>query len=37
VLRDDGTLALPQRDGLGIDLDREALAAFGEAAARLAR
>jgi L-alanine-DL-glutamate epimerase-like enolase superfamily enzyme len=37
VLRDDGTLALPQRSGLGIDLDREALAAFGEAAARLAR
>jgi L-alanine-DL-glutamate epimerase-like enolase superfamily enzyme len=36
VLRDDGTLALPQRSGLGIDLDRDALAAFGEAAARLA-
>jgi L-alanine-DL-glutamate epimerase-like enolase superfamily enzyme len=36
VLRDDGTLALPQRSGLGLDLDRDALAAFGEAAARLA-
>jgi L-alanine-DL-glutamate epimerase-like enolase superfamily enzyme len=36
VLRDDGTLALPARSGIGIDLDRDALALFGEAAARLA-
>jgi L-alanine-DL-glutamate epimerase-like enolase superfamily enzyme len=36
VLRDDGTLALPARSGLGIDLDRDALAQFAEAAARLA-
>jgi L-alanine-DL-glutamate epimerase-like enolase superfamily enzyme len=35
VLRDDGTLPLPSRSGLGIDLDREALAVFSEAAARL--
>ena len=35
VLRDDGTLALPSRPGLGIELDRDRLAEFGEAAARL--
>lgn len=35
VLRDDGTLALPSRPGLGIELDRERLAEFKEAAARL--
>jgi L-alanine-DL-glutamate epimerase-like enolase superfamily enzyme len=35
TLRDDGTLALPSRPGLGIDLDRDALAAFSEVAARL--
>ena len=35
VLRDDGTLPLPSRSGLGIDLDRDALATFSEAAARL--
>ena len=35
VLRDDGTLALPSRPGLGIELDRERLAEFSAAAARL--
>lgn len=35
VLRDDGTLALPSRPGLGIELDRERLAEFSEAARRL--
>jgi L-alanine-DL-glutamate epimerase-like enolase superfamily enzyme len=35
VLRDDGTLALPSRPGLGIELDRERLAEFSEAAGRL--
>ena len=33
----DGTLALPQRDGLGIELDREALERFEEAARRVRR
>jgi L-alanine-DL-glutamate epimerase-like enolase superfamily enzyme len=37
TLREDGTLPLPSRPGLGIDLDREALAVFSEAAARLQR
>ena len=37
ALRDDGTLALPSRPGLGIELDRERLAEFSEAAARLQR
>jgi L-alanine-DL-glutamate epimerase-like enolase superfamily enzyme len=36
-LRADGTLALPQRPGLGIELDERALAEFGQAAARLGR
>jgi L-alanine-DL-glutamate epimerase-like enolase superfamily enzyme len=31
----DGTLALPQRPGLGIELDERALAEFAQAAARL--
>jgi L-alanine-DL-glutamate epimerase-like enolase superfamily enzyme len=35
VLRDDGTLPLPSRPGLGIELDRERLAEFSAAAARL--
>ena len=35
VLRDDGTLALPSRPGLGIEIDRERLAEFSAAAARL--
>jgi L-alanine-DL-glutamate epimerase-like enolase superfamily enzyme len=35
VLRDDGTLALPSRPGLGIEIDRERMAEFAEAAARL--
>ena len=35
VLRDDGTLALPSRPGLGIELDRERRAEFTAAAARL--
>jgi L-alanine-DL-glutamate epimerase-like enolase superfamily enzyme len=35
-LGDDGTLALPERPGLGIELNRDALGEFGEAAARLA-
>ncbi len=34
-LREDGTLALPARPGLGIDLDRDAFAEFAEAGARL--
>jgi L-alanine-DL-glutamate epimerase-like enolase superfamily enzyme len=34
-LREDGTLALPSRPGLGIELDRDALARFAEAGARL--
>jgi L-alanine-DL-glutamate epimerase-like enolase superfamily enzyme len=34
-LRDDGTLALPSRPGLGIELDRERLAEFSAAAARV--
>jgi L-alanine-DL-glutamate epimerase-like enolase superfamily enzyme len=37
VLRDDGTLALPSRPGLGIELDRERLTEFSEAAARVYR
>lgn len=32
----DGTLPLPQRPGIGVELDRDALARFEEAAARLA-
>ena len=36
MLRDDGTLALPERPGLGIELDRAALEEFAEAARRLA-
>ena len=32
----DGRLALPARPGLGIDLDRDAMARFEEAAARMA-
>ena len=32
ALRDDGTLALPSRPGLGIELDRDALAEFAAAA-----
>lgn len=32
----DGKLALPQRPGLGVELDRDALAEFAEAAERLA-
>src|ERR1700727_1358305 len=35
-LDDDGTLALPERPGLGIELNRDALEEFGDAAARLA-
>jgi L-alanine-DL-glutamate epimerase-like enolase superfamily enzyme len=35
TLADDGTLTLPARPGLGIDLDRDALAEFEAAAARL--
>ncbi len=35
-LGDDGTLPLPERPGLGIELNREALQEFGDAAARLA-
>jgi L-alanine-DL-glutamate epimerase-like enolase superfamily enzyme len=35
TLGDDGLLALPQRPGLGIELDRDALAEFSEAAARM--
>ena len=35
VLRDDGTLPLPSRPGLGIELDRERLAEFSAAAARI--
>jgi L-alanine-DL-glutamate epimerase-like enolase superfamily enzyme len=35
-LDDDGTLAVPERPGLGIELNRDALEEFGDAAARLA-
>jgi L-alanine-DL-glutamate epimerase-like enolase superfamily enzyme len=35
ALRDDGTLALPSRPGLGIELDRERLEEFAHAAAAL--
>ena len=31
----DGTLPLPERPGLGIELDREALAEFSNAATRM--
>jgi len=31
----DGTVALPQRPGLGIELNADALVEFGEAAARI--
>jgi L-alanine-DL-glutamate epimerase-like enolase superfamily enzyme len=34
-LDDDGTLPLPQRPGLGIELNGEAIAEFGQAAVRL--
>jgi L-alanine-DL-glutamate epimerase-like enolase superfamily enzyme len=37
TLGDDGTLPLPSRPGLGIEIDRDALAVFAEAAARVAR
>jgi L-alanine-DL-glutamate epimerase-like enolase superfamily enzyme len=36
ALRTDGTLSLPARPGLGIELDRDVLAEFSEAALRLA-
>jgi L-alanine-DL-glutamate epimerase-like enolase superfamily enzyme len=32
----DGTLALPRRPGLGVELDREALARFADAGRRRA-
>ena len=35
ALGGDGTLALPERPGLGIELNRDALEEFGDAAARL--
>ena len=35
ALRDDGTLALPSRPGLGIELDRERLEEFAHAASAL--
>jgi L-alanine-DL-glutamate epimerase-like enolase superfamily enzyme len=37
VLQPDGSLPLPQLPGLGIELNRDALAEFGAAAAALAR
>jgi L-alanine-DL-glutamate epimerase-like enolase superfamily enzyme len=36
LVLENGTLALPSRPGLGIELDRDALAVFAEAAGRIA-
>jgi L-alanine-DL-glutamate epimerase-like enolase superfamily enzyme len=36
TLAGDGTLALPSRPGLGVELDRDALARFAEAGRRRA-
>jgi L-alanine-DL-glutamate epimerase-like enolase superfamily enzyme len=37
TLRPDGTLPFPSRPGLGIDVDRDALAEFAEAARHVRR
>jgi L-alanine-DL-glutamate epimerase-like enolase superfamily enzyme len=36
ILQGDGSISIPARPGLGIELDRDALAEFADAAARLA-